>query len=91
MELDFRQLCYLLAISQEGSFTRAAARLKMFQPTLSNAIAQLERRIESTVLTRGRQGARLTELSIQIKDARNRFQIDRETIQRASGSRRETK
>jgi molybdate transport repressor ModE-like protein len=61
MELDYRQLGYLLAISQEGSFTRAAARLKMSQPTLSNAIAQLERRIGSTVLTRGRHGARLTD------------------------------
>lgn len=61
MELDFRQLGYLLAISQEGSFTRAAARLKMSQPTLSNAITQLERRIGSTVLTRGRHGAQLTD------------------------------
>lgn len=61
MELDFRQLGYLLAISQEGSFTRAAARLKMSQPTLSNAIAHLERRIGSAVLTRGRHGAQLTD------------------------------
>jgi LysR family transcriptional regulator, cyn operon transcriptional activator len=58
MELDFRQLGYLLAIAQEGSFTRAAARLKMSQPTLSNAIAQLERGIGSTVLTRGCRTAR---------------------------------
>ena len=61
MELDYRQLGYLLAIAQESTFTRAAARLKMSQPTLSNAVAQLERRIGSAVLTRGRHGARLTD------------------------------
>lgn len=61
MDLDFRQLGYLLAIARERSFTRAAARLGMSQPTLSNAIAQLERRIGSAVFTRGRHGAQLTD------------------------------
>ncbi len=61
MDLDHRQLGYLLAIAREGSFTRAAARLQMSQPSLSGAIAQLERRVGSAVLTRGRHGAQLTE------------------------------
>jgi regulatory helix-turn-helix LysR family protein len=52
MELDFGQLGYLLAIEQEASFTGAAARPKMSRPTLSKAIAQLEREIGSTVLSR---------------------------------------
>jgi LysR family transcriptional regulator, regulator for genes of the gallate degradation pathway len=62
MELDSRQLTYLLAIAREGSFSKAAARLQMSQPTLSNAVAQLERRIGGVVFTRGRHGAQLTDI-----------------------------
>jgi molybdate transport repressor ModE-like protein len=61
MELDFKQLVYLLRIARHGSFSRAAQALKMSQPALSNSITQLERKVGSRVLTRGRSGASLTE------------------------------
>lgn len=61
MDLDFRQLLYLLAIARHGSFSRAAQALRMSQPALSNSITQLERKVGSRVLTRGRSGASLTE------------------------------
>jgi LysR family pca operon transcriptional activator len=60
MVLDFRQLKYLLTIAREGSFSRAAAALRMSQPALSTSISQLERRIGTSVLSRGRHGASLT-------------------------------
>lgn len=60
MDLDFRQLRYLLTIAREGSFSRAAAVLHMSQPALSTSISQLERKAGTHVLLRGRHGARLT-------------------------------
>lgn len=36
--MDIKQLSYFSAIAQEGSFSRAAERLKVSQPTLSVAI-----------------------------------------------------
>ena len=62
MEFDLKQLRNLLAIARHGSFSRAAAALKMSQPALSNSIVQLERRLHDRVLERGRHGAQLTEL-----------------------------
>jgi molybdate transport repressor ModE-like protein len=62
MELDLKHLRNLLAIARHGSFSRAAATLKMSQPALSNSIVQLERRLGDRVLERGRHGAQLTEL-----------------------------
>lgn len=60
MDLDFRQLKYLLTIAREGSFSRAAVALQMSQPALSTSISQLERKLGTSILTRGRHGARLT-------------------------------
>lgn len=61
MEPDYRQLMYLLAIAECGSFSRAAAKLRMSQPALSNSVATLERRLDAKLLTRGRSGAALTD------------------------------
>lgn len=61
MEADYRQLIYLLAIAESGSFSRAAAGLRMSQPALSNSIASLERRLDTKLLDRGRSGAVLTD------------------------------
>ena len=62
MELDVRQLLNLMAIARHGSFSRAAAERRLSQPALSNSIRQLEGRLRAPVLTRGRQGATLTDL-----------------------------
>jgi DNA-binding transcriptional LysR family regulator len=61
MEPDYRQLIYLLAIAECGSFSRGAAKLRMSQPALSNSIAALEQRLHAKLLTRGRSGASLTD------------------------------
>lgn len=61
MDLDYRQLMYLLAISECGSFSRAAKRLQMSQPALSNSISIFEERLKTKVLTRSRSGAELTQ------------------------------
>lgn len=52
-------LC-LLAIARTGSFSKAAVELGQSQPTLSNNIALLERRLGVKVLDRTRRGSTLT-------------------------------
>ncbi|MFN3348654.1 LysR family transcriptional regulator [Pseudorhodoplanes sp.] len=58
---DYRQFMHLLAIARCGSFSGAATLLRMSQPALSNSISQLESRLKTRVLDRGRSGARLTD------------------------------
>lgn len=55
-----RQLEYLLAIVEHGTFGAAAAALHVSQPAMSAQIAELERRLGLVVLERGRRGARIT-------------------------------
>ena len=47
--MDARQLEYFLAVTDNGSFNRAAASLYLAQPSLSQAIRNLEREL-GTVL-----------------------------------------
>jgi len=59
--IDPRHLANLLAVSDYGSFNRAAAARGLSQPALSNSIAQLERRLGFPVLTRSRRGSEVNE------------------------------
>lgn len=59
--IELRHLRYFLAIAENSSFTRAAARLRITQPTLSHQIKQLEREIGAQLLDRVGNAVRLTE------------------------------
>ena len=59
MELEQRQLRYLLAVARSGSFVKAAELLQISQPALSVAIARLEDVVGAKLVTRGRNGATL--------------------------------
>ena len=61
MDIDPKHLRVLNQIAESGSFTRAAAALRVSQPALSSSMARLERLLGVQVLERGRNGARLTE------------------------------
>ena len=43
--MDFRQLQYVLKVSECGSITKAAAELYMAQPSLSNYIGKAEKEL----------------------------------------------
>jgi DNA-binding transcriptional LysR family regulator len=58
--VNLRQLEYFVAIVEEGSFTRAAERLLVSQPSLSQQIRTLERELGGLLLERLPRGVRLT-------------------------------
>jgi DNA-binding transcriptional LysR family regulator len=59
--VELRHLEYFLAVVEEGSFTRAAARLYMVQSSLSAALLALERELGTDLFIRGRRGTQLTD------------------------------
>ncbi|MEV7602624.1 LysR family transcriptional regulator [Kitasatospora sp. NPDC089797] len=59
-KLSLRQLEYLVATVEEGRLTRAAQRLHVTEPTLSQQLRALERAVGARLLVRGADGARPT-------------------------------
>jgi DNA-binding transcriptional LysR family regulator len=59
--LDARRLSYFLAIVQAGSATKAAAELRVAQPSLSQALRALERELGTELFDRVGRGLRLTD------------------------------
>ena len=50
--MELHQLRYLVAVARAGSFSRAAANCHVSQPSLSQQIAKLERRVEQRLFDR---------------------------------------
>jgi DNA-binding transcriptional LysR family regulator len=58
--VELRHLRYLVAVAEAGTFTQAAERTSMAQPTLSQQVRRLEH-IGTPLLSRERHGLHLTE------------------------------
>src|SRR6201987_6383473 len=60
-DVELRHLRYFVAGADAGTFTHAAERMYMAQPTLSQQIRRLEEMVGTPLLRRQREGVRLTE------------------------------
>jgi len=67
--LELRHLRYFVALAEAGTFTRAAERLFIAQPTLSQQVGRLEQLVGTPLLVRGRDGVRLTAAGAVLLDA----------------------
>jgi len=69
--VELRHLRYFVAVADSGTFTHAAERMFIAQPTLSQQIRRLEEMIGTPLLQRKREGVRLTEAgSVLLEDSR---------------------
>lgn len=71
--MDLRQLEVLSAINQSGSFTAAADALGTVQSNVSAQLQALEKELQTTLVVRSRQGARLTEQGRVVVDRSKRI------------------
>jgi DNA-binding transcriptional LysR family regulator len=67
--LELRHLRYFVAVADAGSFTHAAKRIFIAQPTLSQQIRRLEQIVGTPLLHRRREGLRLTTAGGVLLDA----------------------
>ncbi len=67
--IELRHLRYFVALADAGSFTHAAERMFIAQPTLSQQIRRLEEIVGTPLLQRRREGLRLTNAGTVLLDA----------------------
>ncbi|MEV5538331.1 LysR family transcriptional regulator [Saccharopolyspora shandongensis] len=66
MTIEIRQLRMICAIAETGSITRAAARMELTQPALSNQLHSIERMLGDELFVRSRTGVVPTAFGHQI-------------------------
>ena len=67
MRVKMNQIRYFLALCDEQSFTRAARRCGVTQPSLTRAIQELESECGCRLFERNRSNVSLTELGMLVK------------------------
>jgi LysR family transcriptional regulator, hca operon transcriptional activator len=89
--LELRHLRYFVAVAEELNFTRAAARIRTAQPSLSQQIRRLERAVGVKLLDRSRHHVALTNAGRiflrQAKDILGRVEHARQLAQQAAHGR----
>jgi DNA-binding transcriptional LysR family regulator len=63
--MTIQQLKYIIKVAEIGSITEAAKALFISQPSLSNAIREIEKETKLTIFSRSRQGIALTKEGLE--------------------------
>lgn len=79
--MNIRQLQFLVALSQEQHFARAAARCNISQPTLSSRIRQLEEELGVPIVERDKRYIGLTPEGERVLDWAKRILADCESLE----------
>ena len=69
LAIELRHLRYFVALADAGSFTHAAERMFIAQPTLSQQIRRLEEIVGAQLVQRRREGLHLTKAGAVLLDA----------------------
>ncbi len=88
--MELHQLEYLVALAEEGSFTRAAERLSIAQPSLSQQIQKLEREIGQPLFDRLPRGVTATEAGERLLGHARRILAEIEDAKRQARELRDT-
>lgn len=87
--MDRRQIEYFLAVADVGGFTRASVELRIAQPTLSQAIAALERELSTPLFHRLGRTVRLTSAGEALLEPARQvlrdFAVARESVAEVRG------
>jgi len=84
--MKIRQVTYFLALCEEQSFTRAARRCGIAQPSLTRAIQLLEQEIGGRLFLRSNSRVRLTELGALVHPDFVRIGQSTDNIERTAAS-----
>ena len=84
--MKIRQVTYFLALCEEQSFTHAAKRCGVAQPSLTRAIQLLEQEIGGRLFKRSNSSVRLTELGVLVYPDFMRISQSTENIERTAAS-----
>jgi DNA-binding transcriptional LysR family regulator len=84
--MKIRRVTYFLALCEEQSFTRAARRCGVAQPSLTRAIQLLEQEIGGRLFARSNSSIRLTELGTLVYPEFVRISQSTENIGRTAAS-----
>lgn len=84
--MDLRQLHYVVAIADQGSFTRAARALHVAQPSLSNGVRRLESELGVELFSRLGRGVQVTAAGERVIQAARRVLRDLADLDAAAAS-----
>ncbi|MCZ2496583.1 LysR family transcriptional regulator [Xylophilus sp. Kf1] len=80
--MELKQLRYFVAVAETGHMTRAAARLGMQQPPLSQQIRALETRLGIDLFVRHPKGVALTDAGVALLADSRRLLSDADAVER---------